>query len=560
MANRATKATLGAFYTPPAIADALTRWAVTDAQSRIFDPSFGGCAFIYGALKSLEGLGATQPGKQIFGVDIDSDALRYLGPVIEAGGSLDQFLLADFFSLPHGVAPWTVFDAIVGNPPYLRHHLLSEQQQQLATEALKSTNRELSGRASYWAYFILYALNFLKRGGRMALVLPGAFLHADYASSVRKMVVSSFGEVNILLLEERVFDDTSEESVIVCGKDAHLPHRALRIGCVSDSEHLSKALEHPHEYLRRWPGTENASWLSAIVAPAALEALAYLQQNESAILAGDWVRARIGVVTGANDYFILPKEWLLQNTVPDDLTRPILRRSSHVAGLCATDEQLSMFYGASSPSQLLVIPKDAPVPPTVRSYLAIGDKLGIGQRAKCRGRSPWYSLTDTEPPDAFLSAMTADWPRIIVNNSSYTCTNNIYRLEWCRPRERMDWLRFALASLSSPSQLSAELVGRSYGGGVLKLEPNEFARWLIPLLPDDIAHSIAPEVDVALRCGDMSRATELVDGALMRCGQGYDRTTLDTIRQARDQLRARRRPKRRIKEQDLPESSVAILN
>ena len=62
---------LGAFYTPPALSDILVEWAVRNADDRVLEPGFGGCGFIESAFKRLAKLGASDPGSQIFGCDVD---------------------------------------------------------------------------------------------------------------------------------------------------------------------------------------------------------------------------------------------------------------------------------------------------------------------------------------------------------------------------------------------------------------------------------------------------------------------------------------------------------
>lgn len=538
---------LDSYYTPVEMAKILADWAITSPRDTVFDPSFGGCAFITGALEALRRLGSLRPGRQIYGVDIDREAAGHLERVLAEGGSPDQFCEADFFALPRGRAPWAAFDAVLGNPPYLRHHRLSQEQRALAAKAVGSVGMTLSGRSSYWAYFVVYALGFVRRGGRLAMVLPGAFLHADYATPVRQRVIDTFGEVEIYLLQERVFEDVDEESVIVCGKNALHAHRELRIGTVRNLEHLAKALHRPETHLDTWSHPRQTTALAAIIPSEALDVLSHLKTAGFAIEAGDWVRARIGVVTGSNKHFILSSSEVVQRQIPVELTAPILRRASHAKGLFATDDRLSQFYGADGRSQLLVLPPNQPLSAPVRAYLELESvAVNATKRAKCRGRTPWYAVPDTESPSAFLCPMAADWPRIIVNQSRYTCTNNIYRLEWGQPRDDVDWLRFALGALSSVSQLSAELVGRSYGGGVLKLEPGEFTKWVIPVLPTELAGSICQDVDSALLASDAQRATEIVDSALVDGAGCLSPTDLQSVRAARDLLRDRRRLFRRI--------------
>jgi hypothetical protein len=134
---------------------------------------------------------------------------------------------------------------------------------------------------------------------------------------------------------------------------------------------------------------------------------------------------------------------------------------------------------------------------------------------------------------------------LIVNKSDYTCTNNIIKLSWKSRRLASDWTRLALGSLSTLCQLSAELVGRSYGGGVLKLEPTELTRLVIPLLPTDMIESLAKQVDDLICQGNFNEATTVVDKALMIIHPKLSTKSLELLCAARKKLFLRRRQHRR---------------
>ncbi len=144
-----------------------------------------------------------------------------------------------------------------------------------------------------------------------------------------------------------------------------------------------------------------------------------------------------------------------------------------------------------------------------------------------------------------MPIMSASWPRLVVNNSGYTCTNNILKVFWKTERSPEDWTRLALGTLSTLSQLSAELVGRSYGGGVLKLEPKEFAALIVPLVPEGIASTLAQKVDNLLRQKNYIEATRLVDEALLNTDIDINEDKLVKLKAARNHLFLRRRQHRR---------------
>jgi hypothetical protein len=46
----------------------------------------------------------------------------------------------------------------------------------------------------------------------MALILPGTFLRANYAASVRSELIRTFRSITILVLDEHLFPNAEEET------------------------------------------------------------------------------------------------------------------------------------------------------------------------------------------------------------------------------------------------------------------------------------------------------------------------------------------------------------
>src|SRR5205085_12055419 len=80
-------------------------------------------------------------------------------------------------------------------------------------------------------------------------------------------------------------------------------------------------------------------------------------------------------------------------------------------------------------------------------------------------------------PDLILSYMNHDHPRLACNTAAVHVLNGLYGIKLNAPRNALGQL-LPLALLNSATLLGTEIVGRSYGGGMLKHEPRE-----IDLLP-----------------------------------------------------------------------------
>ena len=97
---------------------------------------------------------------------------------------------------------------------------------------------------------------------------------------------------------------------------------------------------------------------------------------------------------------------------------------------------------------------------------------------KCRNREPWYAVPGVRVPPVFLTYMAHEIPRLIVNEAQVVNHNLIHGLYFHDASEiSSEESAIRVASFYTTfTMLSVELVGRSYGGGVLKLETKESER------------------------------------------------------------------------------------
>ena len=70
-----------------------------------------------------------------------------------------------------------------------------------------------------------------------------------------------------------------------------------------------------------------------------------------------------------------------------------------------------------------------------------------------------------------------DYPKIIFNEINATCTDTIHRAS---KKYDFDLKKFSAIFLNFLTFASTELMGRSYGGGVMTYEPSEVENFIIP--------------------------------------------------------------------------------
>lgn len=513
-ANRQQKVN-GRYYTPEAVARPLVAWALDGSMGRVLDPSFGGCAFLNGAFRELTARSAPRPQRLVWGVDTDPAARRHLQPLLEAGASPAQFLTQDFFSvMPEDLGGR--FDALVGNPPYVRHHDLSTERRAVALAAAEACNVPLSGMSNYWAYFAAHALRFLSPGGRLAFVLPGSFFHADYAKCLHESLRNSFESVVAIAVGERIFGEAEETTAVLLASGFGGSCDALRIGWAPSANALTGICEDPKRHTQPVARDQkDGGWLRPLLGGTTIELYDGLQVSEHTARLGEHARIHIGTVTGANGFFTLSPREQRRHRISRRWLRPIVTSSRYLAGIVYTETDQGELAEAGRKCFLLHTSGKDGSPRGLEQYLKQGEDAGVSTRFKCRQREKWHQIPDVEPPDAFLQYMCGGHPRIVLNEARASCTNSLHRITWRAESSGIDPRWFALAMLTSLTRLSAELIGRKYGGGLLKLEPGDARRLLLPVLPKDEKCAAFEEADHLLRDGDEEGARSLADSALL---------------------------------------------
>jgi hypothetical protein len=251
-------------------------------------------------------------------------------------------------------------------------------------------------------------------------------------------------------------------------------------------------------------------------------------------LLADIAEMRIGVVTGANRFFVLPATEANAFTGRGVRTVPVVSRGGWLRGLRWTPENQA--EQIESRSRLLLVDANARVNRRLLAAIKAAESHGLHERSHCAGRESWYRLRDHGAPDLFLPYMGAEPPRLVFNLAGATCTNAIHRV-YIRSGQASG-AAVATASWTSLYRLSAELLGRSYGAGVLKLELGEASQLRLILAAGGAAH-LGEIEDVLGREGPTAARTR-ADQLLLGGHLGLTTAEIALLRDAADQLRARR--------------------
>ncbi len=528
----------GAFFTPAAIARYLSEWAVRTPRDRILEPSCGEAAFLTEASRRLQRLGHVgEMSTQLAGIELHAQSAAMAeGIVREAGGSA-SIVVSDFFDVP----PTADFDAVIGNPPYIRYQDFTGRSRSASREVALRAGVRLTALASSWAAFVVCSALFLRPGGRLGLVIPAELLSVNYAAPVRRFLLESFAELRLVMFEERVFPGVLEEVVLVMA-DGYAQGSAAHatITQVRSADDLDDALG-GHNWT---PTDSSAKWTPSMLRSDARDAYGDAARSGGFSTLSEWGETTLGAVTGNNAFFCLSPARAAELGLSDGELLPLSPPGSkHLRALSLTASRLSEL-GEESRATLLFRPAESPSR-AGQQYIEAGHKAGIDLAYKCRVRDPWWRVPVVRPADLLLTYMNADTPRLTANLARAYHLNSVHGVYLNEEDRQLGVKLLPIASLNSVTLLSAELVGRSYGGGMLKLEPREADTLLVPSqtavrTAQEHLLAIRRTVRAALRRGDLLGASALVDETLFGAGNGISGSALDQIRSARGDLFLRR--------------------
>ena len=454
----------GIFYTPPELADFVANLGITFSKTRVLDPCVGEGALLLAARKRLLELNSEAPNRQLYGYDL-SPPKNEVKKICLKGLLLQENLKERDFFLEDDADLKLKFDVILMNPPFVRHHLIPKETQERIRKIIG--NKEILPMTSdLWAYFLVHSFKFLRKEGSLVAILPWSFLHTDFAIKVRKMMIDKFRELQVVIIGRRMFKKVEERVLVFKGNGFGFSTSKVEIFYSSS---IPKGKISWNQVNREiW---QNSLWKSLINIDIN-EILTEIENNLGFKPLSYFARIRIGTVTGANNFFIINKDDVNKMRLPKKFLRPIIRHSSDL-------HKLKISISDNIQDFLLLIPEDMELSSSLENYIKKGEKDDINERYHTRNRKKWYSITKQKPPDGFLHYMTKEVPFIVLNPDGILSTNTIHNLYFLDSVDENSkkWIQFSM--LTSISQLSIELIGRTYGGGILKIEPTAAGKILV---------------------------------------------------------------------------------
>jgi hypothetical protein len=453
----ATRRSLGATYTPPGIVLQMVRNAKkVGTPVRIVDPGCGSARFLVSA-------GREFPNAELIGFEVDPVAALIGRAHLAAAGLADRATihLEDYRAakLPQADGK-TLF---IGNPPYVRHHLLSQEWKEWLVSRAAILGLKASQLAGLHVHFFLATALQGRKGDFGSFITAAEWLEVNYGSVVRDLFLKPLGGTGITVIEPTAtpFPDAATTAAVTDFEIGTKPE-VIRLARVESVTQL--ASPEPVRLLRRERLESESRW-SHLTRGAKDVPTDFVEL-------GELCRVHRGTVTGANRIWIagehsrdLPEEFLYASVTK--------ARELFSAGAVLSD--------AATLRRVIDLPVeldglDNTTRRAVDKFLKYAKSEGGDAGYIARTRKAWWSVGLRKPAPILATYMARRPPTFVRNPAEARHINIAHGLY---PRESFDpAILDALARFLSTSVSVAS--GRTYAGGLTKFEPREMERLLVP--------------------------------------------------------------------------------
>jgi adenine-specific DNA-methyltransferase len=464
----------GQFWTPAWLARAMAAWVVKDHPPSLFDPAVGPGTF-FAAAKEAGFRGS------FAGFELDESVLAEGFRLGLPSSELAHVILGDFIaSRMPGALP-----AVISNPPYIRHHRLTEaRKQELRALALQCLGFPLDGRVGLHFYFLLKCLEHLAPGGRLAFLVPADVCEGVSSAAAWRRLAERFRIDAVLTFADAAAPfpnvDTNALVLLMSRRDPTDRVRWLRV-LEPDPDAIAEALQSDGDD-GEGSGSVELQWrtLEELLGTGLSRRPRPL--GSQGVPLSHFARVVRGIATGANEFFFLTRARLRELRLDERYFQRALGRTRDCASDTLTPALVDQLDRAARPTWLLRLGKEPKekLPAALRAYLEHGEGLGLPERPLIKTRKPWYRMEQRSAPPLLFAYLGRRDCRFILNRAGVvplTCFLCVYPWDGDRASVERLWL-----AVNHPDTLAnLVFVAKSYGGGALKVEPRQLEMLEIPL-------------------------------------------------------------------------------
>ncbi len=521
---------LGQFYTPPGIVDFIVQLVVRRPGDLVLDPGCGSGGFLvrsYHRLRELNRLPRNQGGldelnhqqmlNQIYGIDINQFPahLSVINLSIQSPRSRVKgvnIAVKDFFDVPPGIAALEgfpslsptgestsvefppAFDAVIGNPPYIRQEYLGEKEKAKIKKVIEGEYRgklvigrssrpskaiSLDKQGDIFIYFFLHGLRFLKRDGFLGFISSDKWLNVEYGEPFQQYILNDtcvkyvveFGravfpglevDTSVTILKKCRNNEEKEMNIVTFARVKKHVDVATLIDLITKT---GQDVDNETVRIARVPQRElkPGKWTVYLNAPPLLLRIF----NNRLMKRLDDVAQGVfrGITTGCDDFFILSKDRARELGIERRFLKPCIPAGEKIDGLIVRKRDIEQYFF------MVHLPEDQAEDTQALKYIDLGKRTVVPPDKRRResrrlpeietikNRKLWYSLPEPKLPHIVFPMWFRYRYRAFLNEAEAHSNDYFYYIiAEDDPISLVAYLNSTLA------ELSLEVLGRQYSG------------------------------------------------------------------------------------------------
>jgi len=530
----------GGYYTPKILSDYMVDWAIRSETDNILEPSCGDGNFIESALNKLNRFNTDAPSS-IISVELNREEIQKAKKRAEYinSNTILSWKNDDFFRT-YMVLKKKKINVVLGNPPFIRFQHFDNESRELAFSHLRDSGYKPTKLSNTWAAFVQLSIELLSEGGRLAMVVPAEILQVQYASELRQRITQQFEQIILVTFKKLVFPDIQQEVVLLLADNKR---KVLNGNCTFHTVEIEDEYDLHNETLEKkvfHSGAKHAcgniKWTSFFLKQEEFHNIYDFNKEGKIKSLKNYAAVNVGIVTGRNKFFILDKEVVSEYKL-DKFIIPLVGKTNGLNKLRFTKKDFKSF-SLENPAYLLQLQNIdySKFTKGLKEYIALGEQEDVHLGYKCRIRKRWYDVPSTHISEGFLFRQIYKNPLLVSNKANVACTDTIHRV--ILKDKDINIEQLSASFINSFTFAWSEIVGRSYGGGVLELEPSEAIE-----LPMPYVESIPLDLDLIdkeIRNNNIEKVLDYVDQKILIEHFGYQKHEVALLRQTWINLRDRR--------------------
>jgi hypothetical protein len=459
----------GQFWTPPWLAKVMAGWVTQDRPEVLFDPAVGPGTFFAAAREA--GFAG-----EFHGFELHPNAFADGWKLGLKPDDFRHVQIVDFISTPLPEK----FPAIVSNPPYIRHHRLTQDQKlELKQLAQSLLGFSLDGRVGLHIFFLLKCLAQLAPGGRLAFLLPADVCEGISSSVFWNRICQQYRLVAAMTFADEAapFPTVDTNAMVFLFTKAKPVEDFLWLRvCKRDGESISAVLDgrKPSSAVTLHRRKLTEALKTGLSRPPRA-------QNNFGTPLSYFAKVVRGIATGGNEFFFLTRDQLRSYGLPEKFFRRAIGRTRDCPGGRLTTADLDRLEAAGRATWLLNLTDDPSekLPSQLQTYLKSGELTGLHEKSLIKTRRPWYKMEKRTPPPILFAYLGRRDCRFVLNEADVVPLTGflcVYPWDTTQTGVKKLW-----RALNHPDTLAnLRFVSKSYGGGALKTEPRQLDQLEIP--------------------------------------------------------------------------------